>query len=140
MPRWARGEAEIERLIGRGELEQVAGAAADGRSLLEQARRTATTAAGLVCSDPYSAYVLPMTLRGSPALPCSRSKACAPRPAAAITRSNKRPGLSSETDSGRSGFCGVAATNWNTLTFPQIQPPQKKPGRQPRQRSDLSPP
>jgi hypothetical protein len=36
----------------------VAGAAADGAPLLEQARRTATTAAGLVTSDPYSAYVL----------------------------------------------------------------------------------
>ena len=58
MPRWARGEAEVERLITRGELEQVTGAAADGTRLLDQARRTAATAAGLVSSDAYSAYVL----------------------------------------------------------------------------------
>jgi hypothetical protein len=56
--RWARGEAEIEQLIARSELEPVAGAAADGAPLLDQARRTAATAAGLVSSDPYSAYVL----------------------------------------------------------------------------------
>jgi len=58
MPRWERGEAEVEQLIARGELEPVAGAAADGSPLLEQARRTAVTAAGLVSADPYSAYVL----------------------------------------------------------------------------------
>jgi hypothetical protein len=58
MPRWARGEAEIEQLIARSELESVTGAAADGGPLLDQARRTAATAAGLVSSDPYSAYVL----------------------------------------------------------------------------------
>jgi hypothetical protein len=58
MPSWARGEAEVEQLIARGELEQLAGAAADGTPLLEQARKTATTAAGLVSSDAYSAYVL----------------------------------------------------------------------------------
>jgi hypothetical protein len=58
MPRWARGEAEVEQLIARGELEGVSGAAADGTPLLEQARKTAATAARLVSSDPYSAYVL----------------------------------------------------------------------------------
>ena len=58
MPRWARGEAEIEQLIARGDLEPVTGAAADGTRLLEQARRTAATAAGLVSSDAHSAYVL----------------------------------------------------------------------------------
>ena len=58
MARWARGEAEIEQLIERGEVERVSGAAADGTPLLEQARKTAATAAGLVFDDPYSAYVL----------------------------------------------------------------------------------
>ncbi len=58
MPRWARGEAEAGQLIARRELEQVTGAATDGTPLLEQARKTAATAAGLVSSDPYSAYVL----------------------------------------------------------------------------------
>jgi hypothetical protein len=58
MSKWARGEAEVERLIARGELERITGAAADGSPLLEQARRTAVTAGGLVSSDAYSAYVL----------------------------------------------------------------------------------
>jgi hypothetical protein len=58
MPRWTRGEAEVEQLVARGELERVSGAAADGTPLLEQARKTAATAAGLVSSDAYSAYVL----------------------------------------------------------------------------------
>ena len=58
MPKWARGEAEIEQLLARGELERVTGAAADGTPLLDQARKTAATAAGLVSSDAYSAYVL----------------------------------------------------------------------------------
>jgi hypothetical protein len=46
MARWARGEAEIEQLLRRSELETVTGAAADGAPLLAQARRTAATAAG----------------------------------------------------------------------------------------------
>jgi hypothetical protein len=58
MPRWARGEAQVEQLIARGELERVTGAATDGTQLLEQAQKTAATAAGLVSNDPYSAYVL----------------------------------------------------------------------------------
>jgi hypothetical protein len=56
--RWSRGEADIEQLLQRGELELVAGAAADGIPLLDQAERTATTAAGLTATDAYSAYVL----------------------------------------------------------------------------------
>jgi len=58
VPRWKRGGAEIDQLIARGQLERVIGAAADGTPLLEQARKTATTAAGLVSGDAYSAYVL----------------------------------------------------------------------------------
>ena len=58
MPKWARGAAEVEQLIARGELERVTGAAADGTPLLEPARKTAATAAGLTTSDAYSAYVL----------------------------------------------------------------------------------
>ena len=53
MPRWTRGEAEVEQLIARGELERVTGAAADGTLLLEQASKTAATAAGLVSGDAY---------------------------------------------------------------------------------------
>jgi hypothetical protein len=58
MPRWTRSEAEVEQLIARGELERVTCAAAAGTPLLEQASKTAATAAGLVSSDAYSAYVL----------------------------------------------------------------------------------
>lgn len=58
MVRWQRGEAEVEQLIRRRELEHVTGMAADGAPLLAQARRTAATAAGLVQADAHSAYVL----------------------------------------------------------------------------------
>jgi HEPN domain-containing protein len=58
MPRWQRGEAEVEQLVRRRELEYVTGAAADGAPLLVRARRTVATAAGLVQADAYSAYVL----------------------------------------------------------------------------------
>jgi hypothetical protein len=58
MARWRQGEAEMEQLIRRSELEHVTGAAADGASLLAQAQKTASTAAGLVQADAHSAYVL----------------------------------------------------------------------------------
>jgi hypothetical protein len=58
MSSWPRGEAQVEELLHRRELERVTGAAADGVALLAQAGRTAMTAAGLVMADPYSAYVL----------------------------------------------------------------------------------
>jgi hypothetical protein len=58
MARWERGEADIEQLISRRELEHVSGAAADGALLLAQARKTAATAASLAHADAYSAYVL----------------------------------------------------------------------------------
>ena len=48
MPKWARGEAEIEQLLARGELERVAGAATDGIPPLEQARKTAAAAGKLL--------------------------------------------------------------------------------------------
>jgi len=58
MTRWTRGEAEVEQLIARRDLEPVTGAATDGMPLLEQARRTAATAASLVSADAHSAHVL----------------------------------------------------------------------------------
>lgn len=58
MSRWPRGEAEVEDLLRRRDLENIAGAAADGSLLLAQADRTASTAAGLIEADAYSAYVL----------------------------------------------------------------------------------
>jgi hypothetical protein len=48
----------MEELLRRRELERITGAAADGSHLLAQAGRTAITAAGLVKTDHYSAYVL----------------------------------------------------------------------------------
>ena len=58
MAGWARGETEIERLIGSGHLERVSGARADGTPLLNQARKTIATATKLIPDDTYSAYVL----------------------------------------------------------------------------------
>ena len=58
MPRWQRGEAEVEQFVSRRQLEHVTGAAADGAPLLVNARRTMATAASLVRSDAHSAYVL----------------------------------------------------------------------------------
>jgi hypothetical protein len=58
MSSWPRGEAEVEDLLRRRELERISGAAAEGAPQLAQADRTATTAASLVSTDPYSAYVL----------------------------------------------------------------------------------
>jgi HEPN domain-containing protein len=58
MSRWPRGEAEVEQLVARRELELMAGAGADGTPLLAQATRTVATAAVVVRTDAYSAYVL----------------------------------------------------------------------------------
>jgi hypothetical protein len=58
MTRWQRGEAEVQELVRRRELEHVTGAAADGDPLLAQARTTAATAADLAQRDARSAYVL----------------------------------------------------------------------------------
>lgn len=58
MARWARGETEIGQLIAAGHLERVTGAQADGTPLLDQAAKTAATAAKLIPDDAYSAYVL----------------------------------------------------------------------------------
>ena len=44
MARWPRGEADVERLVRLGHLQQVTGAAADGTNLLAKARRTLATA------------------------------------------------------------------------------------------------
>jgi hypothetical protein len=43
------------QLLHRRELERISGSAADGSRLLAQAGQTATTAAGLIRTDPYSA-------------------------------------------------------------------------------------
>jgi len=58
VPRWSRGEAEVERQVRLGRLQYVTGAEASGAPLLETARRTLDTAATLVEVDARSAYVL----------------------------------------------------------------------------------
>lgn len=58
MAKWPRGEAEVEQLLRKRDLEHVTGAAAHGAPLLARARTTSATAAGLVGTDAYSAYVL----------------------------------------------------------------------------------
>lgn len=58
MAKWPRGEAEVEQLLRKRDLEHVTGAAAAGAPLLARARTTSATAAGLVGTDAYSAYVL----------------------------------------------------------------------------------
>lgn len=58
MARWPRGEAEIEDLISRGELQKVTGAAADGRHQIARSAATLHSAVQLVESDPDSAFIL----------------------------------------------------------------------------------
>jgi HEPN domain-containing protein len=55
--RWSRGEAEVERLLGEGRLQKVAGSAADGTEWLERAQRTLRTAQA-IADDPDSAFIL----------------------------------------------------------------------------------
>jgi hypothetical protein len=58
MTRWARGEAEIERMLKSGELQAVTGTAADGGLWLTKAAATIRTAESISPSDPHSAYTL----------------------------------------------------------------------------------
>lgn len=58
MARWRKGEAEMELLLSRRELERLAAAQANGMPLLEKARKTVATAESLIDRDLYSAYVL----------------------------------------------------------------------------------
>jgi HEPN domain-containing protein len=58
MPRWSRGEAEVERQVRQGKLQHVTGAEANGAPLLETARKTLETATTLIEADARSAYVL----------------------------------------------------------------------------------
>jgi hypothetical protein len=130
MTRWQRGEAEVEKLVRRRELEHMTGAAADGAPLLAQAQRTAATAAGLVQADARSAYV--PRLRRCPIRlprPAGASKACAPLLTEVIMRWNKRSGPSLVRVSGRLQTSGADGTSWNILASPQTQQRRAKPSR-----------
>ena len=56
--RWRTGEATVERLLAAGHVERVQGAAADGASWLERARRGLEAAQTLAESAPDSSVVL----------------------------------------------------------------------------------
>lgn len=58
MTRWARGEADVERLLADGALERVSGARADGAAYVSRARRTLDSARRLVPDDPVNAFTL----------------------------------------------------------------------------------
>src|SRR5262245_8866509 len=58
MTRWARGEAEIERMIAAQELRRIRRGAADGESWSEKAALTLASAQQLADSDPHSALTL----------------------------------------------------------------------------------
>ncbi|MEU4234081.1 hypothetical protein AB0F17_58245 [Nonomuraea sp. NPDC026600] len=57
MKRWARGEAEVERLLADRRIQKIGGSAADGSEWLERAERTLRTAQTIV-DDPDSAFIL----------------------------------------------------------------------------------
>ena len=58
MTRWARGEADIERMIAAQELQRIRRGAADGAGWSEKAARTLTSAQQLADADPHSALAL----------------------------------------------------------------------------------
>jgi HEPN domain-containing protein len=53
-----QGEADIERMLAAGELQQLAGTDVDGSAWLVKARRTLETATSVTDADPENAYVL----------------------------------------------------------------------------------
>jgi hypothetical protein len=135
MSRWARGEADVEQLIARREMDRTTGAQADGTALLEQARKTAATAARLAADDPYSSYVLAYD---------SARFACTALLAQQGLRATTNGGHYAVERAVRAQFgdgfriFGTAATSWSIPACPQTQPPTKKPCRQRRTRSALS--
>lgn len=58
MTRWTRSEAEVAALLRSADLQQLTGSQANGDQFLTKARRIIASAAGLVASDPDSAFVL----------------------------------------------------------------------------------
>lgn len=58
MTRWTQGEAEVERLLGEGNLQRVQGAQADGRPLLAKAESRLRSAAVVASDDSDAAFAL----------------------------------------------------------------------------------
>lgn len=57
MGRWTRGEGDVESWLAGRQLEEIRGAATDGRRLLEEAKKRLGTARG-VQDDPSGAFTL----------------------------------------------------------------------------------
>jgi hypothetical protein len=122
MSRWARGEAEIDRLLAEGGLQQVSGAAADGEAWLEKAARVLGTARAIVTGDPESAYVLVYD---------AARQACVGLLAHQGLRATSKGGHyvveravapSSETGSRGLARCGAGATSWSTRAIRASRP------------------
>ena len=127
MSRWPRGEAEVEQLVARRELELVAGAGADGTPLLAQASKDGSDGCRRgPAAMPTALTSWPTTPHGSPASLSWPSKACALLPAEVTTPLSARSEPSSERVSGRSQTFDGAATSWNILTYPETRPRRTK--------------
>ena len=88
--RWNTEKATVERLLTAGHVERVQGAQADGASWLDRARRGLEAARVLAESAPDSSIVLAYDAsRQACVALLAASKAYAPPPLAAITRSRK---------------------------------------------------
>lgn len=57
MARWTRGESDVESWLSGRQLEEIRGAATDGRRLLDEAKKRLSTAQG-VQDDPNGAFTL----------------------------------------------------------------------------------
>lgn len=58
MPRWSRGEADVERMLSLGDLQNITGGQADGEPWIQKARRTLDTAESIARDDPESSFAL----------------------------------------------------------------------------------
>ena len=114
MTRWARGEAEIERMLKSGELQAVTGTAADGGPWLTKAAATIRTAESISPPTRTPPTRWRTTRHGSPASDCWHSKACARPPQAATTRYKLPSSSSSARRSPPTRSCDAAATNCST--------------------------
>jgi hypothetical protein len=139
MPKWQMGEAEVEALVDRRDLELVTGAAADGAPLLAQAQRTAAAAASLVQSDPYSAYVLAYDAARFACNSLLVQQGIRATTQGATMRWNLRSGRNSVKVSGHLQTFGVDGTSLSIPACQQTRPARKRPRRLLRLHKGLSP-
>jgi hypothetical protein len=129
MARRQRGEADVEQLIRRRELEHMTGPAADGAPLLAQAQKTAATAAGLVQADAHSAYILAYDAARFACIALLAQQGMRATTEGGHYAVERAVRAQFGEGSGRSRTCGVGGTSWNILACPRIQPPRRKPIR-----------